>query len=565
MLYEVVTGRPPFLGDESVAIIGQHLNTAPVAPSWHRPDCPPGLEALILRLLEKRPAQRPASADEVRAALAAVASSGPATTLEAADAGTAARVIYQRTFVGREAELDQLTAAFDRALSGEGAVAMVVGEPGIGKTTLTEQLATYVALRGGRALWGHCYEEGSLALPYLAFVEALRSYVLERDAEALRSELGTGAGEVARIVSEVRDRVQVSPAEGRRARGAALPADDRGHDVPAQRLRGAAAARGARRHLHDADRGTLDLLLHVARSLQGARLLVVGSYRDVEVNRAHPLSGTLAELRRAHAFIRVPLRGLSPDEVHRMMSNIRGQEESRTRAEAVWRQTEGNPLFVQEVLRYLVESGLVVREGDRYVRTDAGEAPEAGIPEGLRDVIGKRLTRLSPETNAILAIAAVQGRDFRLDVLQAVTHQPAEAVEAALEEAAERAIVEERTGLGALAFRFTHAFFRQTLYEELFAARRLRLHQEVGRALEAAYGRRADETHAGGARRALRPVHRPRRPRTRVALRGSCGRARARRLRLQRRRPRAGKGHRSTGGYRLRQRSKVLRSAPPAW
>jgi len=152
----------------------------------------------------------------------------------------------------------------------------------------------------------------------------------------------------------------------------------------------------------------------------------------------------------------------------------------------------GQPLFVQEVLRYLVEAGLVVREGDRYVRTDGGP-DEAGIPEGLRDVIGKRLTRLSPETNQILAVAAVQGRDFRLDVLQAVANQPPEVVEQALEEAAERAIVEERTGLGTLAFRFTHAFFRQTLYEELFAARRLRLHQEVGRALEAAYGRRAED------------------------------------------------------------------------
>src|SRR5207244_946826 len=96
--------------------------------------------------------------------------------------------LYQRTFVGREPELAQLTAAFDGALSGQGAIAMVVGEPGIGKTSLVEQLATYVALRGGRALWGHCYEEGSLALPYLAFVEALRGYVLEREPEALRSE-----------------------------------------------------------------------------------------------------------------------------------------------------------------------------------------------------------------------------------------------------------------------------------------------------------------------------------------------------------------------------------------
>ena len=133
--------------------------------------------------------------------------------------------------------------------------------------------------------------------------------------------------------------------------------------------------------LHWSDRGTLDLLQHLARNLAGARLLVVGSYRDVEVDRAHPLSGALAELRRSSAFQTVRLRGLSPDEVYRMMSNIRGQEVPRARAEAVYRQTEGHPLFVQEVLRYLVEEGLVVREDGRYTRTDTG-APARASPRG---------------------------------------------------------------------------------------------------------------------------------------------------------------------------------------
>src|SRR5207245_4587388 len=123
------------------------------------------------------------------------------------------------TFVGREQELKQLQAAFDAALSGQGGLVMVVGEPGIGKTALCEQLATYAALRGGRALVGHCYEEGSLSLPYLAFVEAMRSYVLAREPDGLRPDLGPGAADVARRVSELRDRVQVTPAEPGDAEG----------------------------------------------------------------------------------------------------------------------------------------------------------------------------------------------------------------------------------------------------------------------------------------------------------------------------------------------------------
>src|SRR6266545_5053993 len=113
------------------------------------------------------------------------------------------------TFVGREPERKQLEHGFDRAISGQGGLIMVVGEPGIGKTSLCEQLATYVTVRGGKALVGHCYEEGFLSLPYLPFVEAMRSYVLARDPDGLTSDLGSGAGDVARIVSEVRDRVPV--------------------------------------------------------------------------------------------------------------------------------------------------------------------------------------------------------------------------------------------------------------------------------------------------------------------------------------------------------------------
>jgi len=165
----------------------------------------------------------------------------------------------------------------------------------------------------------------------------------------------------------------------------------------------------------------------------------------------------------------------------------------RARAEAVHRQTEGNPLFVQEVLRYLVEAGLVVRQDGRYVGTD-DSGRESGIPEGLRDVVGKRLSRLSPRANQLLAIAAVIGREFRLDVLQQVAQVGEDELIAALEEAQQRAVIDEQgSSIGLLGFRFTHALFRQTLYEELFIARRMRLHQQVARTLERTYTRRLSE------------------------------------------------------------------------
>jgi tetratricopeptide (TPR) repeat protein len=176
-----------------------------------------------------------------------------------------------------------------------------------------------------------------------------------------------------------------------------------------------------------------------------------------------------------------------------MLESITGQDVPWGLAQAVHRQTEGNPLFVQEVVRYLAEEGLISREEGRWRPT--GQAPlEMSIPEGLRDVIGRRLSSLSPECNRLLSIASVIGREFRLEVLQKVTGISEDELFAALEEAKKAAVVEERSAVaGAVTYRFAHAFFRQTLYEEIIAPRRIRLHQQVAQALEQVYAARLEE------------------------------------------------------------------------
>ncbi len=486
VLYEMITGRPPFVGDDTVAVISQHLNTAPVAPTWHNEECPPGLETLVMRLLEKDPASRPASASEVIDALASVqrASTPEPTPAAAAAPDATHNPIYRRTFVGREQELKTLEAAFDAALSGQGSLVMVVGEPGIGKTTPTEQLATYAGMRGGRTLVGHCYEEGSLSLPYLPFVEAMRTYTLSRDADELVQQLGSGAAEVARIVSEVRDKIKVElPPPGN-------PEEERFRLFQAVTgfLRNAAGMQAlclVLEDLHDADKGTMEMLVHLARHLGGGRLVVVGSYRDTAVDRTHPLSAALAELRRAESFARIPLRGLSPDEVQRMLSNIAGQEVPFQLAEAIYRQTEGNPLFIQEMIRNAAEEGLIKREGGQWVA--AVDTLLNFIPEGLRDVIGRRLSRLGEDCNRVLSVASVIGRDFPVAVLQRVAGVSEEELLSALEETVRVSLLEEMRGQREIRYRFTHAFFRQTLYEEMIAPRRLRMHNEVAKALEEHY------------------------------------------------------------------------------
>jgi tetratricopeptide (TPR) repeat protein/ribosomal protein L40E len=488
MLYEMVTGRPPFVGDDSVSIIGQHINTPPVSPAWHRADLPPALETLILQLLEKDPDKRPESATVVLQALESVEAGKIEPTKEST---ITENPLYRRVFVGREPELRQLQTAFEGAMSGQGALMMVVGEPGIGKTAICDQLKTFVTLRGGKTLLGHCYEEGSLSLPYLAFVEAIRSYVLDREVKDLREELGTGAADVARIVSEVREKLKV------KTRPKGDPEEERYRLMQgvSEFLKNAASVQPllvVLEDLHDSDKGTLDMLTHISRHLAGTRLLLVGTYRDVEVDRNHPLSAALAELRRVSTYGRVLLRGLNPDEVRRMLESITREEVPWSLAEAVHRQTEGNPLFVQEVVRYLVEEGLLTQKEGRW-RPTKDTPLEMNIPEGLRDVIGKRLSLLSKECNQLLSVASVIGREFTLETLKVVTNINEEIFVNTLKEAVKLSILEERSQVGVIRYRFTHAFFRQTLYEEMIAPQRLKLHQQVARALEIQYAKRLDE------------------------------------------------------------------------
>jgi len=244
--------------------------------------------------------------------------------------------------------------------------------------------------------------------------------------------------------------------------------------------------------LHDADKGTLDMLIHVSRSLAGARLLIVGTYRDVEVDRRHPLSAVLAELRRVSSYGRVLLRGLNADEVRRMLESISRQSVPWGLAEAVHRQTEGNPLFVQEVVRYVTEEGLITRKEGRW-RLTRDTPLEMSIPEGLRDVIGKRLSLLSSECNQLLSVASIIGREFALETLKAVARTNEDVFANALKEAVRLSVLEERSQRGMVRYRFTHAFFRQILYEEIIAPHRLKLHQEVARSLERLYTKRLEE------------------------------------------------------------------------
>ncbi|MGI9658942.1 MAG: protein kinase domain-containing protein, partial [Gaiellaceae bacterium] len=484
MLYELVTGRPPFLGDSAVAVIGQHINTPPVAPSWHNAMCPKPLEALIMRLLAKDPGERPDSAADVREALESIDTT--ATEAPSGEQTPSLDRLAGGVFVGRQREVDELKAALENALSGRGRLTMLHGEPGIGKTRTALELATYAGLRRAKVLWGRC-QESEGAPPYWPWVQAMRSYVREADAEHLKGELGAGAAVVGELVSDIAERIEIASPQ---------PLDDpkqarfRLFDSITAFLKSAAERQPLALvldDLHWADEGSLLLLEFVARELADARLLLLGTYRDVELTRRHPLSATLGELTRLELTSRIRLRGISREDVARFIETTAGISPPRELADAVHAQTEGNPLFVTEVVRLLVQEGQLTPEN-----LAADKRWSVGIPAGVREVIGRRLDRLSERCNETLTLAAVLGRQFELGQLdQLVEDASSDRLLDVLDEALAARVIEELPDQVG-RYQFTHALIQHTLAQDISTTRRVRLSAQIAQALEQLYGDEAD-------------------------------------------------------------------------
>src|SRR3954451_10085113 len=397
------------------------------------------------------------------------------------DAGSAAMAQAQtRTqFVGRDRELDELLAALNDTRAGRGRAVLIGGEPGIGKSRLADELTVRAQSSNWLPLWGRAWEDAG-APPYWPWVQALRTLVRTLDRDEIVRCVGSGGADIAQMLPELREHLPDLPpptsADSETARFQLF-------DSTTSLLRRVATERPLLiilDDLHAADTPSILFLRFLATQLADMGLLVVGTYRDLELTPEHPLTLAISEMARQSATRLMMLGGLTSDAVSDYIRSAAEIEPDGLAVAAVWRETNGNPLFVGEAVRLLQAEGKLTEVGDLTSLRFA-------VPSGVRAVISRRIGHLADDTSAALRVGAVIGPEFALDVLRRVLDVNSARAAAAMDEAVQAGLPVP-VSTGVVRFRFSHDLVRETLYDAVPLYERAEMHRRIAETLEAIHG-----------------------------------------------------------------------------
>jgi len=508
VLYELVARRLPFTGDDPLTVISQHLYAPVVPPSTYNPEIPPALDALLLKLLAKDPADRFASAAEARQALESLDRSSAAVPT-AVEVSPIDRIARGR-LVAREHELAEATAHWRRAVSGEGGVLLISGEPGIGKTRLVRELVTQARITGAQAFIGECYAEGGA--PYAPIAQLIQAVADPRGLGDLAGLPPLVLADLLTLAPDLRVQFPDAPPNP--------PLDPQAEQRRLfESVVKACAALAERQPLllviddaHWADSGTLFLLRHLARRVVRAkhpqasplRVLIVLTYREVELDEARALNEVLLDFNRERLAARIKLTRLTPDQTRDLLAAMFQEEITPEFLDGIYRETEGNPFFIEEVCKALIEEGKVYREGQRWRRPGMDQIH---IPQSVRVAIQVRVGRLPNVAQEALRMAALLGRKFDFETLQPASEQTEDELVGGLELAERSQLIQEVDSAGGGTFAFSHALIPAALSESLSGLRRRRLHRRAAAAIESLrphdydalahhYGEAADDDRA---------------------------------------------------------------------
>jgi class 3 adenylate cyclase/tetratricopeptide (TPR) repeat protein/DNA-binding XRE family transcriptional regulator len=384
--------------------------------------------------------------------------------------------------VAREAERAHIADALDAVAAGHGRLVLLAGEPGVGKTRLAQEAMLTAREHGLHILVGRCYEQDT-ALPFSLFLEALTS-AAGLGSPALRAALPERYGDLGLLLPGLVPPPAVPPGEDPRRRVFAAVSGF------LAALAGEAPLAVLLDDLHWADSASIELLHHLSRTLRGAPVFLLGTYRDVEVGRRHPLRGVLTALTRERLLDLLKLQGLSPAGTAALIcARFATAEVSDELRDLVHGRTDGNPFFTEELLTALVEQGAIYREGEGWERK---EVAEIDLPESVRAVVGQRVERLGEGAQEVLRVASVLGQEWDLDLLLGAVEADEAVVLDHLEAALGARLLEERRGERRERYAFAHALVAQVLYDEVPRFRLRRLHRRAGEALERARGARPE-------------------------------------------------------------------------
>ena len=376
--------------------------------------------------------------------------------------------------MGRAGEMARLGEALELAFAGRGAVALLAGEPGIGKTTVARALAHDAESRGAATVWGVGWS-GDAAPAYWIWVQVARGLLRRPGGAELLTGLGPNAAWLAEIVPELRAGAPEPPPGGPDA------GRFRVYDALAELLRLAARDAPLLVVLDDlqwADEASLLALTFVARALPDAGVTLLGTYRATEL--AHDEGGASGLTDLVGWSDRIELHGLEPADVRRLIESLGRADPPDGVVERLHEVTGGNPLFVSALLTMLEAEG---RLGD------VSEVSALPLPEGVREAISHRLSPLSPATREALVVGSVIGLEFHVDTLGRAAGIPHGTVAEHLDAAVHHGLVHP-VAEGSDRYRFSHGLVQATLYDVLAQSRRAELHRAVGEAIE---GRYADD------------------------------------------------------------------------
>jgi tetratricopeptide (TPR) repeat protein len=399
-------------------------------------------------------------------------------------------LLAERTaFAGRETEQRAIRAAIDGALSGRGSLLMLAGGPGVGKTRLAMEMADYAWRVGFRCAVGHCYERDE-PFPFLPFVELIETNLAQATSlDNFRRHLGDNAPELAQIAPSLRrvfpdipQPLELPPAQRRRYLFQSV----------SELLARAARTRSQVRILEDlhwADESSLGLLVHLANRIAQLPVVIIGTYRDGHAENP-ALVRTLEELIRM-GVRPLKLSGLSKDAVAQILNGLSQRQAPESLVSAIFEESQGNPFFVEEVYRHLVEEGKVF-DADGQFRPDI-EIGEIDVPENVRLVIDRRLQRFDVHEKRVLAAAAVIGRSFSFRLLAKASRIDVDELFAVIEKAQQMGLIIPSSEGPDNPYAFTHELVRQTFLAGISAPRRQQMHAAVADTIESLYPRLVEE------------------------------------------------------------------------